>query len=1475
MTKQLQFRRYANTTLGTVTGLQGELIVDLTKRTLTIHDGLTPGGNPLATEGYVNTLIGPYATVVSGSYTASLSSSNGTFSVPGNITLPNGTTLWYQSGASTELTANINNDTSGLYIEDPTYSSGLTVLYGNTNVLIQADAGNTAPTWTFNNDRTLKFPDGSIQTTAYNSSGTSVDNTARSIANSAGIYANGAFIQANASFILANTISSNTANLFGISLTQNNSISAAFIQANGAFIQANAAFAAANNIAPIILPTSNTANAAFIQANLAFTEANSAAIYANGSFIQSNSSFGVANSASIYANGAFIQANASFALANTISSNTVNLFGIELTQNTNIQTAFAVANSASIYANGAFTEANAAYQSQNTTGGYANSAFSAANSAGVYANGAFTQANTKVSKSGDTMTGTLYLNTGSTLSLNTTGSIVVGGDINLTGNLNLSGTVNTYTANSVSISDPIIYLAANNSADVVDIGFVGHFIGVGNTGYSHYQHTGLVRDYNDRKWKLFSNVISEPTTTVVFDANTSYDTLKVGVIEAGSANINGVDMLSFASGAYTTANSAGVYANGAFIQANASFTLANTISSNTANLFGIELTQNNSISAAFIQANAAFNKANTGGSSSSSGYLANSIIFANTTGYLSNTSNLDFYTSNNTLAVSGQITANYIGFGGSQAIVATFSGANSKGGTGYSDFLQATNLSGGATYPNKYFRLDSNGQFQIINSAYSQNIFNLNDTGVLSVPYFQNLTLLQGGGGQITFADGTTQATAASGAAIDQTARNSANAASIQANAAFIQANASFILANTISSNTANLFGISLTQNNSISAAFIQANGAFIQANAVFTLANTISSNTANLFGISLTQNNSISAAFIQANGAFTEANAAYQSQNTTGGYANSAYAQANGASIYANGAFIQANASFALANTISSNTANLFGIELTQNTNITSAATYANGAFIQSNSSFGVANSASIYANGAFIQANAVFTLANTISSNTANLFGISLTQNTNITSASAYANGAFNAANSAGVYANGAFTSSNSKFSSAGGTITGNTTIQGSLTVYGNINFTGNVINTTVTGNSGQFFGNTAGFGALYTGITLGYLIEPQIVTQVTANYNGYAGGINIQNINTGANASGDLFISADNGTLFDGFLDLGLASSTYNYTGYTLIGRNDGYWIVTGNTNTGGGNMIMSTGYNNDIIFAQGGTNTNNEVARFKYNTGLVFKSNGITFADNTLQNTAAAPFAYTNAAFIQANAAFIQANLAFTEANSAAIYANGSFIQSNSSFGVANSASIYANGAFIQANASFTLANTISSNTANLFGISLTQNNSISAAFIQANAAFNKANTGGFSGGSIPNALTIANTTASTSNGTGALIVTGGAGITGNIYTNAVYANGLFYASNNQPWITGGGGGGSFNGGTITNTLTIANTTTSNSNTTGALVVNGSIGVASNVYVGFGGVMGFANTTTGVSAAYTFYNPTYGSLDTVFG
>ena len=96
--------------------------------------------------------------------------------------------------------------------------------------------------------------------------------------------------------------------------------------------------------------------------------------------------------------------------------------------------------------------------------------------------------------------------------------------------------------------------------------------------------------------------------------------------------------------------------------------------------------------------------------------------------------------------------------------------------------------------------------------------------------------------------------------------------------------------------------------------------------------------------------------------------------------------------------------------------------------------------------------------------------------------------------------------------------------------------------------------------------------------------------------------------------------------------------------------------------------------------------------------------------------------------------------------------------------------------------------------------------------------------------------------------STSNTTGALIITGGVGVSGNIYVggtndgaNGIYTDNLRYAANGLPWVMNSGGGGSFSGGTIPNQLIIANNTAAISNTTGALQVQGGVGVTGNVYV----------------------------------
>ena len=59
--------------------------------------------------------------------------------------------------------------------------------------------------------------------------------------------------------------------------------------------------------------------------------------------------------------------------------------------------------------------------------------------------------------------------------------------------------------------------------------------------------------------------------------------------------------------------------------------------------------------------------------------------------------------------------------------------ANTKGGTGYADVLQLTNLSGGATQANKFIRLTSIGELQVINSAYQIASMSLTDAGDLTL----------------------------------------------------------------------------------------------------------------------------------------------------------------------------------------------------------------------------------------------------------------------------------------------------------------------------------------------------------------------------------------------------------------------------------------------------------------------------------------------------------------------------------------------------------------------------------------------------------------------------------------------------------------------------------------------------------------------------------------------------------------------
>jgi hypothetical protein len=89
------------------------------------------------------------------------------------------------------------------------------------------------------------------------------------------------------------------------------------------------------------------------------------------------------------------------------------------------------------------------------------------------------------------------------------------GDISAS-NFTITGTTTTVNATTLAVEDPLIQLAkANNSTDVVDIGFIGRYYAGGDV-----KRTGLFRDASDGNFYLFKDMIDSahdsavPPTTI-------------------------------------------------------------------------------------------------------------------------------------------------------------------------------------------------------------------------------------------------------------------------------------------------------------------------------------------------------------------------------------------------------------------------------------------------------------------------------------------------------------------------------------------------------------------------------------------------------------------------------------------------------------------------------------------------------------------------------------------------------------------------------------------------------------------------------------------------------------------------------------------------------------------------------------------------------------------------------------------------
>ena len=111
---------------------------------------------------------------------------------------------------------------------------------------------------------------------------------------------------------------------------------------------------------------------------------------------------------------------------------------------------------------------------------------------------------------------------------NGSGIVSVSGGLTVTGDLTVTGTTTTVESTTVTIDDPILSLADNNtSGDTVDIGFYGTY----NDGAT--KHTGFFRDATDGEYYLVTGIASTDTPGTTFTFTESTDLAAMNAIIDG------------------------------------------------------------------------------------------------------------------------------------------------------------------------------------------------------------------------------------------------------------------------------------------------------------------------------------------------------------------------------------------------------------------------------------------------------------------------------------------------------------------------------------------------------------------------------------------------------------------------------------------------------------------------------------------------------------------------------------------------------------------------------------------------------------------------------------------------------------------------------------------------------------------------------------------------------------------------------
>lgn len=156
--------------------------------------------------------------------------------------------------------------------------------------------------------------------------------------------------------------------------------------------------------------------------------------------------------------------------------------------------------------------------------------------------------------------------------------------------------------------------------------------------------------------------------------------------------------------------------------------------------------------------------------------------------------------------------------------------------------------------------------------------------------------------------------------------------------------------------------------------------------------------------------------------------------------------------------------------------------------------------------------------------------------------------------------------------------------------------------------------VVGTTAAGGTANITGNvTTGVNTVLAGVT--NTILSNTVAAFSANVNNYS-QITFQNKNTGADATADYILTADNGNDTTNYGDFGIINSGYdNATPTNSLGNivyaADTYLYAQGNssaTSQSGGNLVIGTATANKSVKIFAGGNTNNSLVANISNVGI---------------------------------------------------------------------------------------------------------------------------------------------------------------------------------------------------------------------------------------------------------------------------